>query len=252
MSVQPNSLYSSKNDQVSDVILVVPVLKEKVEKQKDRMSVITNLRNEAFKPRHWTLIEECLGQKLPEEGDEQVLTMKLLEEWEAFNHTEEIEEISGQASGEAALEVMLKKVENAWKTTEFVVLPHRDTKDVFILGGTDEIQVQLDDSRVAMATIMSSRYVGPIKERVDEWSKNLNLMNDCLEEWLNCQRNWLYLESIFSAPDIQRQLPAEAKMFTAVDKSWKEIMRKVQRLPNALRSSTGPGLLEVNSIKFIT
>ena len=231
---------------------MVPVLKEKVEKQKDRMSMITNLRNEAFKPRHWTLIEECLGQKLPEEGDEQVLTMKLLEEWEAFNHTEEIEEISGQASGEAALEVMLKKVENAWKTTEFVVLPHRDTKDVFILGGTDEIQVQLDDSRVAMATIMSSRYVGPIKERVDEWSKNLNLMNDCLEEWLNCQRNWLYLESIFSAPDIQRQLPAEAKMFTAVDKSWKEIMRKVQRLPNALRSFTGPGLLEVNCIKFIT
>ena len=223
---------------------VVPVLKEKVEKQKDRMSVITNLRNEAFKPRHWTLIEEVLGQKMPEEGDERQLTLLLLDEWEAFNHTEEIEEISGQASGEAALEVMLKKVETAWKTTEFVVLPHRDSKDVFILGGTDEIQVQLDDSRVAMATIASSRYVGPIKERVEEWTKNLNLMNECLEEWLNCQRNWLYLESIFSAPDIQRQLPAEAKMFLAVDKSWKEIMRKVQRLPNALRSSTGPGLLE--------
>lgn len=25
--------------------------------------------------------------------------------------------------------------------TEFVVLRHRDTKDVFILGGTDDIQV---------------------------------------------------------------------------------------------------------------
>ena len=44
---------------------------------------------------------------------------------------------------------------------------------------------------------------------------------------MTCQRNWLYLESIFSAPDIQRQLPAEAKMFMQVDKSWKEIMRKV-------------------------
>ena len=71
------------------------------------------------------------------------------------------------------------------------------------------------------------RYVGPIRDKVEEWTKNLNLMNECLEEWLTCQRNWLYLESIFSAPDIQRQLPAEAKMFLAVDKSWKEIMRKV-------------------------
>ena len=61
------------------------------------------------------------------------------------------------------------------------------------------------------------------------------------DEWLTCQRNWLYLESIFSAPDIQRQLPAEAKMFMTVDKSWKEIMRKVYRLPNALRAATQPG-----------
>ena len=63
------------------------------------------------------------------------------------------------------------------------------------------------------------------------------------DEWTTCQRNWLYLESIFSAPDIQRQLPAEAKMFMTVDKSWKEIMRKVYRLPNALRAATQPGNL---------
>lgn len=61
---------------------------------------------------------------------------------------------------------------------------------------------------------------------------------------MTCQRNWLYLESIFSAPDIVRQLPAEAKMFMQVDKSWKDVMRKVYRLPNALRAATTPGLLE--------
>ena len=135
----------------------VTILRSKVEKQKDRMTVITNLRNDSFKQRHWSKIEEVLGQPMPTEDDERQLTLNLLDEWEAFEHTEEIEDISGQASGEAALEVMLKKVEDAWKTTEFVVLPHRDTKDVFILGGTDEIQVQLDDSRVAIATIASSR-----------------------------------------------------------------------------------------------
>uniref|UniRef100_A0A8C1NY02 Dynein, axonemal, heavy chain 6 n=1 Tax=Cyprinus carpio TaxID=7962 RepID=A0A8C1NY02_CYPCA len=49
----------------------------------------------------------------------------------------------------------------------------------------------------------------------------------------------------FSAPDIQRQLPAESKMFLQVDKSWKEIMRKVNRLPNALRAATQTGLLDI-------
>ena len=61
------------------------------------------------------------------------------------------------------------------------------------------------------------------------------------DEWLNCQRAWLYLESIFSAPDIQRQLPAEAKMFMQVDKSYKDIMRKVNKVPSAIRAGTQPG-----------
>ena len=37
---------------------------------------------------------------------------------------------------------------------EFIVLPHRDSKDVFILGGTDDIQVQLDDSIVSTRMCM--------------------------------------------------------------------------------------------------
>ncbi|KAM7079135.1 dynein axonemal heavy chain 6 [Molossus nigricans] len=221
---------------------VVPQLKSKVEKMKEKLPVIIDLRNPTLKPRHWTAIEQTVDATLVDL--ETPLTLERLSELHVFDFAQEIQDISGQASGEAALETILKKVEDSWKTTEFVVLPHRDSKDVFILGGTDDIQVLLDDSTINIATIASSRYVGPLKTRVDEWQKQLALFNQTLEEWLSCQRNWLYLESIFNAPDIQRQLPAEAKMFLQVDKSWKEIMRKVNRLPNALRATTQPGLLE--------
>ena len=50
----------------------------------------------------------------------------------------------------------------------------------FILGGTDEIQVVLDDSQVNIATIASSRHVGPIKPKVDEWLRLLNLFSQTL------------------------------------------------------------------------
>uniref|UniRef100_A0A7M4FAQ3 Dynein axonemal heavy chain 6 n=1 Tax=Crocodylus porosus TaxID=8502 RepID=A0A7M4FAQ3_CROPO len=221
---------------------IVPRLKEKVEKMKDKVPVITDLRNPFLKPRHWTVLEQVVNATLLDL--ENPLSLARLVELSIFDFAQEIQDVSGQASGEASLETMLKKVEDAWKTTEFIVLPHRDSKDVFILGGTDDLQVLLDDSTITVATIASSRYVGPLKARVDEWQKQLSLFSQTLEEWLNCQRNWLYLESIFSAPDIQRQLPGEAKMFLQVDKSWKEIMRKVNRLPNALRAATQPGLLE--------
>ena len=55
------------------------------------------------------------------------------------------------------------QVEDSWKATEFIILPHRESKDVFILGGTDDIQQLLDDSNINMATIASSRHVGPIR-----------------------------------------------------------------------------------------
>lgn len=118
------------------------------------------------------------------------------------------------------------KVEDNWKETEFPCVPYRESKDVFILGGLDDVQVLLDDSQVNVSTIAGSRHVGPIKQRVEDIQKQLNLFSETLEEWLTCQRSWLYLESIFSAPDIQRQLPTEAKMFLEVDKSFKEAMRK--------------------------
>ena len=67
-----------------------------------------------------------------------------------------------------------------WKSAEFVVLSHRDSKDVFILGGIDEIQVLLDDSQVNVSTIASSRHVGPIRPKVDEWVKQLALFNQTM------------------------------------------------------------------------
>ena len=54
----------------------------------------------------------------------------------------------------------------------------------------------------------------------------------------------MYLEAIFSAPDIQRQLPVETKLFILVDKSWRDIMRRTARMPLALDTCTQPGLLE--------
>ncbi|XP_013408536.1 dynein heavy chain 6, axonemal [Lingula anatina] len=220
---------------------VVPTLKERVESMRDKMPMITDLRNPSIKPRHWENIYNIIGYTFTPEDP---MTLGKLVELEAFQHTEAVQEISGQASSEASLESILKKVEDAWKSTEFPVLPHKDSKDVFILGGTDEIQVLLDDSNINIQTIASSRHVGPIKPKVDDWLKQLDLFGKTLDEWLNSQRNWLYLESIFSAPDIQRQLPAESKMFMQVDKSYKDIMRKVNKVPLAMRAATQPGLLE--------
>lgn len=41
-------------------------------------------------------------------------------------------------------------------------------------------KVLLDDSTINVSTIASSRYVGPLKARVDEWQKQLSLFSQTL------------------------------------------------------------------------
>lgn len=87
--------------------LIVPKLKENVEAMRDKVPVIQYLRNSNLKSRHWLKIENLLNYKF--KGDEP-LTLHLLEDLKVFSYPNELMEISGQASSEAGLENLLKKV----------------------------------------------------------------------------------------------------------------------------------------------
>ena len=51
---------------------------------------------------------------------------------------------------------------------------------------------------------------------VERLDRQLRLLRSTLEVWLDVQRSWMVLEPVFTAPDIQRQLPAEARAFAQV------------------------------------
>ncbi|CAH0703556.1 unnamed protein product [Spodoptera exigua] len=220
---------------------IVPKCKATVDIIKEKLPVISYLRNPALKPRHWVKIEEILHTRFTPNME---LTLQVFEDLHAFQHAEELMEVAGQASSEAGLEALLKKVEEMWASLEFPVILHKDAKDVYVLGGLEEIQACVDESNIHISTILSSRNCGPIKSRVEEWDRNLELFSKTLEEWYTCQQTWMYLEVIFSAPDIQRQLPNETRLFTMVDKSWKDIMRKLAKVPLAMPATTQPKLYE--------
>ncbi|XP_055643505.1 dynein axonemal heavy chain 6 [Toxorhynchites rutilus septentrionalis] len=222
---------------------VIPRLKLEAEVFKEKIPVLSYLRNPALKNRHWIKIEQILNRKFTGEDD---IYLHTFEDANAFEEdvSNELMEVANMASAEAGLETILNKVESAWKDLELSIVSHRDARDVFILAGTDDIQTVLDESCINISTIAASRHVGPIKAKVDEWGRLLDLFSRTLDEWILCQQSWIYLEAIFSAPDIQRQLPHETQMFLQVDKSWKDLMRRTQKTPMALTAMTAEGVLE--------
>lgn len=74
-----------------------------------QLPVIQYLRNPSLKQRHWMKIETLLTHKFKAE---ETVTLQLLESLQVFNYPNELMEVSGQASSEASLESLLRKVKS--------------------------------------------------------------------------------------------------------------------------------------------
>lgn len=77
-----------------------------------------------------------------------------------------------------------------WASLEFPVVQHKDARDVYILGGLEEIQACVDESNIHVSTILSSRNCGPIRSRVEEWARNLELFSKTVVSVLFCCCNF--------------------------------------------------------------
>ena len=215
---------------------VVPRLKASVDEINPILPVVVDLRNPALQDRHWDKIKDLVGIDIRNSDG---FTLQQLITLGVTAYQEQITAIATAAQQEAILEEMIERVTSMWAQTDFEVKPYKDVKDLYILGDVSEVVANLDDSLVTINTVLGSRYVAGIRQYVDTWRTKLMHFQETLDEWLTCQRNWMYLETIFGSADIIRQLPGPAKVFQAVDKSWRLLMKQTFDEPNALKAATG-------------
>jgi dynein heavy chain len=224
--------------------MVAVKLKESAGKWKVWNPVLSDgLCVEALKTRHWKLIYNEIGA--PFEEEDFVPCLEVLDANGVFEQKEFVLETAGIASGEYTLELGLEKIKTEWKDMDFEVRGHRDSKSVFVLGSVEEIMTLLEDSQMSLQTMTASKFVVGVRAQVEEWDKKLQMVSEVLDEWMNCQRNWMYLECIFTQGDIQKQLPEESAKFQQVDKSWSDVMRRTSKNPNVLYATTAKGVLEM-------
>lgn len=120
-----------------------------------------------------------------------------------------------------------------WEHVSFEVNPYKET-GTYILKVTEEINQQLDDHIVLTQAMSFSPYKKPFEERISVWENRLHVTQDVIDEWVNCQRSWLYLQPIFTSEDINRQLPVEGKRFATMEKIWRKVMKIAHDQPKVI------------------
>ncbi|CAJ1382663.1 unnamed protein product, partial [Effrenium voratum] len=220
-------------------------VKGMIDEWRERMPCILDLGNPALRPRHWEKLFKKINLAYKGPTSASSISLTQLEGNGIFEHREYVSEVSANASGEFALEQSLEQVIAAWADLELPIMNHRNQKDLWILGDLADVITLCEDHSVTIATMMGSRFIHGIREKVELWEKRINQAADVIDEWYTVQRAWMYLENIFSAEDIQRQLPQEAAKFKQVDKYWKDLFRKVRQKEKLCMDAFHiPGVLE--------
>ena len=223
------------NDDLHKPAKVASEMKAKLTDFKQSLPVISWLRAPGLRARHWERLQLILspskGVVLHGEGSE--LTLSQLLALPLASSKVEIEEICNAADKEYGLEVALDKMQREWKGLNFSLESYKSTGS-FILKQADEILTLLDDQLMKTQAVKGSPYIKCFEARARKWEGRLQLISAIMEEWLQCQKTWMYLEPIFSSEDIMRQMPVEGRRFGVVDSYWRKTMDNAKRVGNIL------------------
>ncbi|XP_032177365.1 dynein heavy chain 1, axonemal isoform X1 [Mustela erminea] len=215
-------------------------IRARIEEFKPYIPLIQGLRNPGMRNRHWEVLSNEININVRPKAN---LTFARCLEMNLQDHIESISKVAEVAGKEYAIEQALDKMEKEWSTILFNVLPYKET-DTYILKSPDEASQLLDDHIVMTQSMSFSPYKKPFEQRINSWENKLKLTQEVLEEWLNCQRAWLYLEPIFSSEDINRQLPVESKRYQTMERIWRKIMKNAYENREVISVCSDQRLLE--------
>jgi dynein heavy chain len=185
------------------------------------MWVIELLTTEAMvkKPAYWKeVFKECKFSF--DAVNDEMSFIKLIKNG-VLEHRGIIEELSKKADKQWGMEKKLMDIVEKLKELKLELFPYKAT---YTLKGIDELQQTIDDYLNIIGMMKQSSFIKPVQKECNKCDSRLQLMQDTLDGWIKCQRNWMYLQPIFASEDITQKMPLEKQKFACVDMSWRATM----------------------------
>lgn len=154
-----------------------------------------------------------------------------------MEYKDKIEEISLKAHQEKELEKQIEKMISDWKKVVFDTKQHKD--QYFLIVPNEQLSSFLEESLQQLSKMLSMRFIDRVRAESEVLYKKLQYFENLLNEWINFQRSWMYLENIFNSADIANKMGADGKRFFQIDNLWKDIMKHTHSNPLISRVTAG-------------
>ena len=202
------------------------------------LPLIQDLRDDAMRERHWQKLMATCGKSFILDDKLQLESLLVLN---LHNFQDGVSEVVEQARAEIKLEAQLKKIAHTWSGLALEYAPFKNS-GVQILQQPPEVYEALDDNEVVLQNMMGNRFMGFFEAQITGWKGKLGQVRSVLEVWLEVQRAWCSLESIFiGSEDIREQLPEDAKRFDQIDAEFREQMNDAITNTNPIEVCTAQG-----------
>lgn len=228
---------------------ILSTLDKSIKSFSSLLPVVLALRNKNLKENHIQEIEAIIKKKL----DTSNLTFEDLLTEEVLEHQKKIIGVSVQVEQEIILKQKYNEIDEQISKMAIPLKPFKEDvpKDAtFILDDIEPLMNILDKLILSINTIFGSRYLKEHKKLVTDKRKDILMIQEMINEWAKFQKNFIYLESIFSQPEIKKHLMVEVKEFEdAINRQYKSNVKKISNSSlsvslNAVKGKTFDNFLQ--------
>lgn len=193
--------------------------------------LVSDMKSEAVRERHWQKIFKALkpGKRFSQ------VSLTLGDVWDLQLASSEsvIRDIITQAQGEMALEEFLKMVRETWQNYSLDLVNYQNK--CRLIRGFDDLFAKCSENLNSLQAMRHSPYYKEFEEDATSWEDKLNRVHVLFDVWIDVQRQWVYLEGVFTGnADIKHLLPLESSRFQNINSEFFAVMKKVYKSPFVL------------------
>lgn len=192
--------------------------------------MISELRNEALKPRHWKLLLKKLGLDIPVEK----LTLKDVWNFNFSLNNQIIKSVINQAVNEQAIELSLENIRKNWENAKLETFMF-DNK-CQLVRNWDRLFDQTSNDINTLESMKNSQYYSIFELEINAFRENLNNFYVLMDVWIEVQRHWVYLDGVFGNKkgDVKTLLPVESARFSNISYEFLTLLKKAFKMKNPL------------------